>query len=50
MDTILTEDWTDYENRFPYYLEGCDKEGRPGTYMIMRILAFSTLSTMQNYL
>jgi len=29
METILQEDWEDFDRVFPFAIEGCDKEGRP---------------------
>ncbi|XP_035714226.1 SEC14-like protein 2 isoform X2 [Folsomia candida] len=29
IDTILDEDWSDFEKDFPFDIQGCDKEGRP---------------------
>lgn len=29
MDTILQEDWTEFNERFPYYLDTVSKDGEP---------------------
>ncbi len=30
MDTILEEDWSDYEKKYPYRSDTFDRQGRPG--------------------
>lgn len=42
MDTILEEDWSKFEEKFPYFVEGCDKEGRPGKSLSLIIVLDSS--------
>lgn len=37
MENILNEDWSDFESNYPIELQGCDKEGRPGKILFLRI-------------
>lgn len=30
MDTIMEEDWADFDYEYRVNIEGCDKEGKPG--------------------
>lgn len=36
MDTIHTEDWTDFEHDYKYYLEGHDRQGRPSKMFFLK--------------
>lgn len=38
MDNIHTEDWSDMEEEFPWFMDGYDNEGKPSMLLITYFL------------
>lgn len=49
MDTLLDEDWTEFNNQYRFNLDGCADNGEPGTYVSRRNHPNSDIAPLRNY-